>query len=263
MSPTLSAALASCYLIERQIDAGSMATVHLARDVKHDRRSRVEALTRMAALDSTSADAWHYLGIAYEDSLAPEPAIAAFRRSVRVDPTHRQSLGFIVLHCMWMRRYDSAAAWVDSAMHMDPAHVLIRHSSGLVNARHGNLRAAEDDFRAAVRLGAGPDQVSGWSGLADLAAQRADRRAVDTLLARAIGVADTAHPSIHDAAYLGSAFVAAGDRQRALRLLSRFEPRNDVHFQLHLQRDPQLDPLRSNPAFVALLTRGPVPVKAP
>src|SRR5213595_355388 len=45
-TPTqLSTALAGRYEIEREIGAGGMATVYLARDVKHDRRVALKVLT--------------------------------------------------------------------------------------------------------------------------------------------------------------------------------------------------------------------------
>ena len=41
---TLTAALADRYAIEREIGAGGMATVYLARDLKHDRQVAVKVL---------------------------------------------------------------------------------------------------------------------------------------------------------------------------------------------------------------------------
>jgi tetratricopeptide (TPR) repeat protein len=219
------------------------------------RRDQLAALARAIAADSTSADAWVFAGNAWEDSLEPAQALAAFRRAVRIDPTHRLALGFLALHFMWARQYDSATAWADSGGRIDPAHILMRQASGLIRLLRGELRDAEDDFQAVVRLGQGPDAVSGWAGLADIAWRRGDHRAADTLLARARAAADTLHPSIHDAANLAWAYVATGDKVRAIRLLERFEPRRDTHFQLHLLRDPTLDLLRADPRFAALLSR--------
>ena len=81
------------------------------------------------------------------------------------------------------------------------------------------------------------------------------------MIVHALAVADTTHPTVHDAAYLAWAFVATNQPERALRILERYEPRRDMHFQLHLQRDPALDPLRSNPRFRALLARQNVPLQ--
>jgi hypothetical protein len=81
------------------------------------------------------------------------------------------------------------------------------------------------------------------------------RFAADSLLRRGLAQADTLHPTLHEAAFLGWGLVALGDKNRAIRLLGRYRPRADAHFQLHLQRDAVLDPLRSDPAFRALLVR--------
>jgi hypothetical protein len=40
--------------------------------------------------------------------------------------------------------------------------------------------------------------------------------------------------------YLATAWTAIGDTARALRWLSAYSPRADLHFQLHLKRDPLL-----------------------
>jgi hypothetical protein len=46
--------------------------------------------------------------------------------------------------------------------------------------------------------------------------------------------------SKHDAVYLAIAWTAIGDTARAIRWLTAYPPRADLHFQLHLKRDPEL-----------------------
>jgi len=215
-------------------------------------QGQIRALHRAIALDSSSADAWHYLGVNYEDALDPDSAVLAFRRATAIRPTHPQALAFLAFHFMWQRQADSAIAWADSAAQSNPTNVLARQVRGLVLVQQGRATEAEDDFAAIVNLGAGPERVWGWTGLAVVAWRRQDRRAADTLAARALADADTLAPSHHEAVYLAWMFAETGQRERALAVLEHFARPRHVHFQLHL-REFTLDSLRNEPRFAALL----------
>jgi tetratricopeptide (TPR) repeat protein len=226
----------------REIDPGS-------------RRNQLLALQRAIGLDSTLADAWFFAAVAWDDSLVPAKALECFRRAIRLEPGHRQAIGQLAVHYLWARQYDSAVVWADSGKSVDPTLLIVRQASALSRLMRGELARAEEDFLAALRLAQGSDEVHGWAGLADLAWRRNDHRAADTLLAHAIAAADTTRPSLHDAAFLAWGYAATGHHVRAIRLLERYQPRNDMHFQVHLQRDPTLDSLRADPSFIALLAR--------
>jgi len=247
---------------ERALDADSTRSyVWIARAISvielepTSARSRIAALERAIALDSNNADAWHYLAVAWEDSLMPDRARQAWRQALRIDPTNRQALGFMALHFMWARQWDSSLWWGNEGKRIDPAHILIRQGIAQTELIVNDTARAADDFRAEIRVSQGPDEGFGWAGLADIAARQGNRAAADTLLRKAIGIVDTLNPTLHQAAYLAWGYTALGDKNRAIRLLQRYEPRADVHFQLHLLKDPLLDSLRSVPAFKALVVR--------
>jgi Tfp pilus assembly protein PilF len=247
---------------ERAIEADSSRSyVWIARGLSlrdiepSSRRNAILAYERAISLDSNNADAWHYSAVAWDDSLEPARALAAWRRVLRIDPTHRQALGFLGQHFNWMRQYDSARFWADSGRRIDPTYFLARLELAIAQLYLRDTAGAAENFRAALRIGMGPDEVNGWVGLADIAVQQKDRRAADTLFARALAIADTLHPALHDAAFMAWGYAALGDNDRAVRVLERFDPRADSHFQLHLHCDPGLDPLRSLPRFQALIVR--------
>ena len=117
---------------QRALDADSTRSyVWLARGIvvrmldPTGRRSQIDALERPSSSTRTTRT-WHYLGVAWEDSLQPARALDAWRHALRIDPTHRQALGFMSHHYMWARQYDSAVVWGDSGKRIDPAHILIR-----------------------------------------------------------------------------------------------------------------------------------------
>jgi tRNA A-37 threonylcarbamoyl transferase component Bud32/tetratricopeptide (TPR) repeat protein len=226
------------------------------RDIEpSSRRNAVLAYQRAIALDSNNADAWHYSAVAWDDSLEPARARAAWRRAISIDPTHRQGLGFLAQHFNWMRQHDSARFWADSGRRIDPTYILARQQLAIAQLYLRDTAGAAENFRAALRIGMGPDEVTGWVGLTNIALQQRDRRAADTLFAHALAIVDTLHPALHDAVYIAWGYTAFGDTAHAVSVLERYDPRVDLHFQLHLHCDPGLDPLRALPRFQALIVR--------
>jgi hypothetical protein len=59
-------------------------------------------------------------------------------------------------------------------------------------------------------------------------------------LAHAERLIDRKRPTLHECVYLAGTIAALGDTAGAVKLLSAYEPRGDLHFQLHLKRDPPL-----------------------
>jgi serine/threonine protein kinase len=216
---------------------------------------RIEALQHALRVDSANAEAWYELGNAWQDSLEMRRSIDAHRRAVMLRPTYGNALAFLAYNYMWLRDNDSALIWADSAKRIDPSQIFARQTMSLIRRERQEWDAARDEYSATIRLGSGSDQVYAWSGLAELAWRAGDRRAADTLIARAVALADTLHPTVHDAAYIAWGLVETNQRDRALRLLEHCEPRFGTHFQLHLLRDPTLDKLRAEPRFRALLRR--------
>ncbi|MDP9176897.1 MAG: serine/threonine-protein kinase [Gemmatimonadota bacterium] len=252
---------------ERALEADSNSTeAWMARAVvlreldKTTNEDVLDALLHALRTDSSNADVWYAISAVWQNSLEHRRAIDALRRAVALNPRHTTALGFLGLNYMWLRNYDSALVWADSAKKIDPAAIFARQSRGLVLIMRRDWPQAETEYEAAIRLGRGPDQVHGWAGLAEVYFRRGDRHAADTIIAHALTLVDSKNPTVHDAAYLAWAFVATGHHDRALQILERYQPRKDMHFQLHLQRDPTFDPLRRERRFRALLARQNVPL---
>jgi serine/threonine-protein kinase len=247
---------------DRAVEAdSSRSSVWIARGLAlrdlepSSRRNALVAYQKAIALDSNDADAWHYAAVAWDDSLEPARAVTSWHRALRIDPTHRLTLGFLAQHYNWTRQYDSARVWADSGVRLDPTYYFARQQLALAQLYRRDTRGAFENFRAALQIGMGPDEIIGWVGLTDIALQAGDRRSADTLFARALALVDTLHPALHDAANIAWGYAAFGDTSRALSVLERYVPRADSHFQLHLHCDAGLDPLRATPRFKALLVR--------
>jgi len=232
---------------------------HLARQVDPtDIGSILRSARRAVALDSSSAPAWHALAIGLAESGDLEGALRAWRRCVAADPVYTQGLAFLALGHFWLRNYDSAAVWADSAIAVDPNFLLSQSTAGSIAVERGRTVRARAGFAAARRLSTEVEVVNALAGSALAEARAAHPSRAWSLLRQADSSAAGYTPTpLHTAIYVAEAYAALAQPDRAMAWLGRYAPVEDVHFQLHLRCDPPLDPIRGDPRFRALLTMQP------
>jgi len=222
-----------------------------------DVKPSIRAARRAIALDSTNAGAWHYLALDLAETRSVAEGIDAWRQAVRVQPTYTQGLTFLSLAHYWLRQYDSAQVYADSAMAIDPNYMLDRNAYGYLAVERGDFARGLAKFESQRRLSTGPEVILSYAGRAfvearsgDTTAARATQRIIDSLTAP--------YPklSLHVAEDVAKSYAALGDVDGALRWLARYPVPYDLHFQLHLRCDPPLAVLARDARYRALLLHG-------
>jgi tetratricopeptide (TPR) repeat protein len=198
------------------------------------------ALKKSLSMDSTNADAWFDHGIMSQNMLDDAGAIAAWTKAATLNPVDVQTLSFIGLHYMWNDEYRKAVPWVDSAVALDPTFVLARDAAGQVADGLGRPEDGVRHYEAALQVTHGVEQAEPYAQLARSLVLKGDIAAAKTAVSRAEALIDFNHPTSHQALYLAAALAALGDTTKAVKLLSAYDPRGDLHFQLHLNRDAPL-----------------------
>ena len=231
----------------------AQAAVALALDPT-DVGPPMRSVRRAIALDSTNAPARFTLASYQANSGDLAAATDTWRDAVRMAPDYGQGVAFLGLAHFWRRQFDSAAVWADSAIALDPTYLLGRTTAGQVAVERGDFGRAAAAFEAARRLVTGVEVANATAGSA-LVAARAGRGAEAVELLRTADSLAAPYVPIppHTAVFLAHAWAAAGQPDRALAWLERYQPRRDLHFQLHLRCDPPFDPLRRDDRFRALL----------
>jgi serine/threonine protein kinase/Tfp pilus assembly protein PilF len=246
---------------ERALDLDSLdaniwiasATVAVAVDPTR-KDLPIRAVRRAIALDSLNARAWIQLANNLQELGQMDSALVAFRRAMVLG--HRAvGTPSYANHFYWRREYDSAAVWSDSSIKYSSRSPYAWEMAGATAIMRHQLDDAETFYEAAMRLDQGPTRVRSLEGLAEIAAIRGDTAKALTLISEAEKLTDSSAPSDHSAVSIASAYAAVGKKMKAVAWLEHFQPRGHLHFQLHLRLDPQLDPLRAEPRFTALLLR--------
>ena len=209
------------------------------------RRSVLRDLRRALAIDSSNGDAWFALARARDELLDSAGARIAYEHAVKLAPKNTDLLAFFALHGLWTNSFIEGLKWADSALAIDPTLGVAREAAADLSTEIRDWPRAERQIEVYRRLSTGADQASALGGAARLSALRGDRVEAKRFALAAEKTVDSATLTKHQASYLGLAFSSIGDTARAVKWLAAFSPRADVHYQLHLHRDPGLAWLRA------------------
>jgi tRNA A-37 threonylcarbamoyl transferase component Bud32/Tfp pilus assembly protein PilF len=205
-----------------------------------DPSPREVALNNAIDIDPEYSDAWSDRAQAMEERFETDEAQRDWEKAIALNPKNFTALAFYSLHYMWNKQPALGLKWADSAVAVDPTYILGREAAGNLLVDLGQLDKAERQFLAYLRITSGREQVNALAGLARVAAGRGDAETARSHTRRAAALADSLHPTKHESVLVAEAFAAIGDTAAALRWLSRYQPREDLHFQLHLKKDPAL-----------------------
>ncbi|HUR00381.1 MAG TPA: hypothetical protein VM166_13075, partial [Gemmatimonadaceae bacterium] len=201
---------------------------------------RLFGIRKALALDATYVPAWFELGVVEEERFNSGAALAAFQRAADLDSSDLQTLSFIGLHYLWNNEYDNGLKWADSAVNLDPTYALAHDAAGQLALALGKTRDAQRQFEIQVKVSSGRERGIAFASAARAYAVEGATKKARANIDSAMAYADAAHPTKHEAAYIGSALAAMGDTAGAVRIMKAYDPREDMHFQLHLKRDPGL-----------------------
>jgi TolB-like protein/DNA-binding SARP family transcriptional activator len=244
-----------------------------------------EAATRALEIDETLGEAHASLGYItlYHDWDAAR-AETAFRRAIELNPSYSVAHQWYANLLVATGRFDEAEREMSRAREVNPLSLIANGALGWVYYYAGRHEEAVEQCDRALEMDPDWDLGHLWRGLALEEMGRTDgaiaslRRAVDLSEGSGITVAALAHAlasadQTAEARDLLSDLVRAGEEGRyqpsfeiakvhvtlgeadeALRWLERaYEERS--HSMVFLEVDPQLAPLRSEPAFRRLVER--------
>jgi Tfp pilus assembly protein PilF len=180
------------------------------------------------------------LGLAHQELLEDSLAEREWRRAVAVDPTNVQALSFLADHYRWVGQPERGAVFADSAVALDPVFVVAREAAWQIAAARGRWDEVEQHASAMQRSALGQPQEFAIAGLVRARLGRGDSAGARALVRQAVAVFDSINPTVHQALYMAASLAAVGDTASAVRWLEAYEPREDLHFQLHMKRDDGL-----------------------
>jgi TolB-like protein/tetratricopeptide (TPR) repeat protein len=213
--------------------------------------AEAERLSRKAiALQPDYATAHQWFGIHY---LAPmgrlEEAIAEARRARQLDPLSPVFNAFVGAALYSARRYDEAIEECRKTIDLHPDFGVAHWYLGRAYLQKGRHQEALAELQRAVAVSGGSPLMKGTLGVGYVLA--GDRAAAQETLVELEKLRAESYASAMD---LAGIHAALGDRERAFRWLDQAASERSFHL-IYLKVWPELDPLRPDPRFKALILR--------
>jgi tetratricopeptide (TPR) repeat protein len=177
----------------------------------------------------------------------PEEAMAMIRRALDLDPFNVTIHSFYVQDLVFARHFDDAIVEAQKTLQMQPDNAVALAGRSYAYAAKGMSKETLEALKDYLRIYQIPNLETAMDrGFAEAGFTGAIRRAADMFaaLSKEYLLAPT------DVAYL---YIYAGDKERALEWLERAYEARDPN--LPYLRQPQYDPLRSEPRFQEIFRR--------
>jgi adenylate cyclase len=223
-----------------------LGTVHCwyDRDYVAARRDFQTAVAMQPDLASAhEMNGWYLVAAGQVDE-----GLAESRRAVELDPLSSETNAFLGANLYLTRRYDEAVKQLRAAINTDPDYGYAHLFLGRVYARMGRFSEAIVELRTAMQLAPGPEPES---ALGRAYADAGDR-------SKATEVLDHLREQMRDtfvsAAFVATVHIGLGQVDEAFSALEEAAAQHSYYVPWW-KLDPELDPLRSDPRFTALLKK--------
>jgi DNA-binding winged helix-turn-helix (wHTH) protein/TolB-like protein/Tfp pilus assembly protein PilF len=210
-----------------------------------------ERLSRKAiALDPGYATAHQWFGIHYLTPMGRlEEALAETRLARQLDPLSPVFNAFVGATLFYARRFDEAIEECRKTIELHPDFGVARWYLGRAYLQKGRFPEGLAELQKAVTLSGGSPLMKGTLGVGH--ARAGDRAAAERTLRELEELRGRSYASALDIADI---HAALGDRERAFRWLDEAAAERSFHL-VYLKVWPELDPLRQDPRFPALVRR--------
>jgi DNA-binding winged helix-turn-helix (wHTH) protein/TolB-like protein/Flp pilus assembly protein TadD len=248
--PLARAAALKALEIDDSLAAAHASLAHVKTNYEWE-WAEAESLYRKAiALEPEYATAHQWYGIHY---LAPmgrlEEAIAETRRARQLDPLSAVFNAFVGASLFFARRYDEAIEECRKTVDLHPDFGVAHWYLGRAYLQKRRFPEALAELQKAVILSGGSPLMRGSLGVGYALA--GDRAAAEATLDELEKLRAGSYASALD---LADIQVALGDHERAFQWLEQAASERAFHL-IYLKVWPELDPLRSDPRFKALILR--------
>jgi TolB-like protein/class 3 adenylate cyclase/Tfp pilus assembly protein PilF len=177
-----------------------------------------------------------------------DAGLAESRRAVELDPLSSETNTYLGVNLYLARRYDEAIKQLRTAINTDPDYVYAHLFLGRVYARTGRFSEAVAELRTAAQLAPFPEQES---ALGRAYADAGDRSKATEVLNH---LREQMHDTFVSAAFVATVHIGLGQVDEAFAALEEAAAQHS-YYAAWWKVDPDLDPLRSDPRFTALLKK--------